>query len=354
MKEYLTFDDVLIQPQYSDIESRDEISTALNFLGLDLKLPIISAAMDFVTGPAMAIAMEGHGALGFMHRFDEGASGDSPLHPVISVGTRDTKKSLQMVDSWRGPKLFAVNIDVAHGEHKKVIELIRELRLYATFHIIAGNVSTWAGFLRLAEAGAHGIKIGIGPGSVCTTREVTGIGVPQFTALQDIVDKRGLLWSGQHYPNVKIIVDGGIKTTGDIVKALAAGADAVMLGRMLAGATETPGKPFVLPDGRMVKRYRGQASFGTNQSQYAPEGIEGVVPFTGSVQHTLKKISGGLRSGMSYVGARNLAELRENAEFIRVSPNTRLESGTRVEQYDEARYSPPVDLYNGANPSRRE
>lgn len=346
MKEYLTFDDVLIQPQYSDIESRDEISTALNFLGLDLKLPVISAPMDYVTGADMANAMLKEGSFYVHHRFlptDDLKRELSKINGLRSVAVGVREVSLDIIRD-----ADFVTIDVAHGEHKKVIDLITYIKGNYSCKIIAGNVASWAAFARLANAGADAIKVGIGPGSVCTTRDVTGIGVPQFTALQDIFAKR------HSYPDVKIIVDGGIKTSGDIVKALAAGADAVMLGRMLAGATETPGKPFVLPGGQMMKRYRGQASFGTNQSQYAPEGIEGMVPFTGSVEYTLKKISGGLRSGMSYVGARNLAELRENAEFIRVSPNTHIESGTRVEQYDQREPNPSMDLYNGANPSRRE
>lgn len=351
MKEYLTFDDVLIRPAYSDIESRDDVSTALDFLGVPLSLPVISAPMDYVTGADMANAMLKNGAFYVHHRFLPVEELKVELDKIegvrsAAIGVKNLQDAFfTCVDVDGG----FVTVDVAHGEHKKVVDLIDLIKKNYKVKVIAGNVATWEGFHRLADAGADAVKIGIGPGSVCTTREVTGIGVPQFSAIQEI-----FLKSRVSYSHIPIIADGGMKKSGDIVKALAAGADIVMLGYMLAGATEAPGKPFVMPGGGMFKRYRGQASFGSNDEKYTPEGIEGMVPFSGGVHYTLKKISGGLRSGMSYVGARNLRELRENSEFIRVSSNAHIESGTRVLAYDERNTDPSVDIHNGSGSGLRK
>lgn len=350
MIEGLTFDDVLIVPSYSDIDSRSEISLAQNFLGLDLDIPIISANMDYVTGAEMAHAMHKAGGLGILHRFYKSEADlesdiqnlgwylDSKSTPlIISVGTRDITKSLALV-RWCVDyyNLQAVCIDVAHGEHSKVEKLIREIRLEFSdsdnssknLRVIAGNVATGIGYRRLAEAGADAIKVGIGPGSVCTTREVTGVGVPQLTAIMDVAQAR----HDRFYGGPKIIADGGIKTSGDIVKALAAGADVVMLGNLLAGSPECPGETRVGPDNSRWRPYRGQSIFGVNGDKFVPEGISGWIKEKEPVAQTLAKLCGGIRSGMSYVGARNLTELRENVEFIKVSQATHVESNTRVSE----------------------
>lgn len=332
-REYLTFDDVLIRPSFSTIKSRTTINTSTNFLDLGMKIPIISANMDYVTGPEMAIAMWESGGFGVLHRFTDWPTqvkSMEMLHasnvPIaISLGVRDPDESLfrSTVAETLGQAIIC--IDVAHGDHEQVESLIKRIKSETSCKIIAGNVATQEGFSRLARAGADAIKAGIGPGSVCTTRTVAGVGVPQLSAIMeiDLYRKQSL------YTNVQIIADGGIKSSGDIVKALAAGADAVMLGNLLAGAVETPSPVIEVGDGRRYRAYRGQSIFGTNGLRETPEGISGYVEEKGKVADILKRLVGGLRSGMSYVGASNLRELRD-AEFIKVSNMSHIETNTRV------------------------
>lgn len=333
-----TFDDVLLAPGYSDIESRESISTDVDFLGLKLRVPIISSNMDFVTGSKMANAMWAAGGLGIIHRFcpwEAQKDNIDRIDPItISVGTRDTEESLRRVayayERWNN-KIGRIHgelivcIDVAHGHHGKVFRLIDKIKykMNSRIKIIAGNVATAEGAWFLQNAGADAIKVGIGPGSVCTTRTVTGIGVPQLSAIIDIAD------AIKPY-GIPIIADGGIKYSGDIVKALAAGASLVMLGSLLAGATECPGEVVETGDGRKLRRYRGQSIFGVNGEKYTKEGVSGYVNEKGPVADVLKQLIGGVRSGMSYVGAKNLEELREKAVFIPVSGNTLAENNTRI------------------------
>jgi IMP dehydrogenase len=217
-----------------------------------------------------------------------------------------------------------VTVDVAHGHHDKVAATIKQLRNEGFEKIIAGNVATYDGYVYLMDAGANAIKVGIGPGSVCTTREVTGVGVPQLSAIMDCVEAQQA-WAGP-----PIIADGGIKNSGDIVKALAAGADMVMLGSLLAGTAEAPGETVIDSQGTRWRPYRGQSIFGVNESKYTPEGIEGWVKERGPVADVLKHLAGGIRSGLSYVGANNLDELRMKANFVQVSHSTHIESKTRI------------------------
>lgn len=341
MKHALTFDDVLIQPGYSEINSRSEISLDTNFLGYDLKLPIISANMDYVTEAEMALAMLDSGGFYILHRFlDEAKLIIESFRLAwceslvsISIGTRDIEAEVEKADTIRQHLMYnsvhtdiVVTVDVAHGQHLKVARTITRLRDKGFEKIIAGNVATADGYLFLTNAGADAIKVGIGPGSVCTTREVTGIGVPQLTAIMDCVEAQQA-WGGP-----PIIADGGIKNSGDIVKALAAGADMVMLGSLLAGTNEAPGEVRIDPNGNRWKPYRGQSIFGVNDTKYTKEGIEGWVKEKGPVSEVLRKLAGGMRSGLSYVGARNLDELRAKATFVEVSQSTHIESGTRILQ----------------------
>lgn len=325
----ITFDDVLIKPAHSDIVNREaEIDISVDFLGKRIA-PIISSNMDYVTGSDMLYAMQNSGALGILNRFEplvqqitEMIGNIRPLY--ISVGIRDFTDTISRI------KAFApdgVCIDVAHGDHIKVIDLIEEIKAQGNYKIIAGNVATTEGFYNLAKAGADAIKVGIGPGSVCTTREVTGCGVPQLSAIIECAAERN-----RYFPNTLIIADGGINSSGDIVKALAAGADAVMLGKLLAGHDECPGEKIVHADGRAFKAYRGQSMLGANGSRYAPEGISGYVPARGPVAQTIKTLIGGIRSGFSYVGARNIQELRDNTVFQLISSATKHENNTRVLQ----------------------
>ncbi len=225
-------------------------------------------------------------------------------------------------------------IDIAHGHADHCIQMLKDLRrAFPEAQLIAGNVASREGARDLAEAGADAIKVGIGPGSICTTRIVTGFGVPQLTAIMDSV--QGVKESGRDVP---LIADGGIRTSGDLVKALAAGAETVMIGSLFAGCEEAPGAP-VLRDGAKVKVVRGMASLGATMSRrraergedesaedpedwskVVPEGVEAVVPYRGHVSEILHQLVGGLRSGMSYGGARTIRELQENAEFIEITP----------------------------------
>jgi IMP dehydrogenase len=336
-KTYYTFDDVLIAPSYSDIATRESISTDVDFLGLKLSIPIISSNMDFVTGSRMANAMWAAGGLGVIHRFcpwDAQQDNILKINPItLSVGTRNLDISFEKVSyavhAWGQKQVEPIGdvivcVDVAHGHHAKVKQLVEGIKdKWPWVKVIAGNVATAEGAYFLAEAGADAIKVGIGPGSVCTTRIVTGVGTPQLTAIADVADAlapRGLA----------IIADGGIRNSGDIVKALAAGATTVMLGSLLAGTAECPGEVIETGDGRRLRRYRGQSIFGVNGEKYTKEGVSGYVPEKGPVADVLKQLIGGLKSGMSYVGANNLEELKEKTTFIPVSGNTLQENHARV------------------------
>jgi IMP dehydrogenase len=341
--EALTFDDVLMVPAHSDIATRSEISLEQEFLGEHLGIPILSANMDYITESAMIMAMHKSGGLGVMHRFLEWDRLEQEITSLLidrcyvpltlSVGIRDIDESVRRAE-WLmtlpgayGHQRIIV-IDVAHGFHEKVADLIMIVKRYwPQARVIAGNVATSSAAHFLLQAGADAIKVGIGPGSVCTTRTVTGVGIPQLTAIINCAH------AAQSYLGAKVIADGGIRNSGDIVKALAAGADVVMLGHLLAGTTETPGKVLIGPDGTSRwKPYRGQSIFGSNGERFTKEGISGYVREKGPVSQVLDQLIGGIRSGMSYVGARNLSELREDAIFTKVSPHTNLENSTRVSE----------------------
>ena len=216
-------------------------------------------------------------------------------------------------------------IDTAHGHSKAVITTLKAIKKKFSIEVIAGNVATAEATLDLINAGADAIKIGIGPGSICTTRIVAGAGVPQLTAIKDC-------YSVAKKYHIPLIADGGIKYSGDIAKALAAGADAVMIGSLFAGTDESPGE-MMLYQGRSYKVYRGMGSIGAMATgakdryqqegvetpKLVPEGVEGRVPHKGSLSHTVHQLLGGLRSGMGYCGANNLSELRRKARFIRIT-----------------------------------
>lgn len=220
-----------------------------------------------------------------------------------------------------------LTLDSAHGHSKGIIDCIKKIKSkYPNIPLVAGNVATAEGVKSLADAGADAVKIGMGPGSICTTRIVSGVGVPQISAVMEAA--KALKGS-----SVKIIADGGIKFSGDVVKALAAGADTVMIGSLFAGTEEAPGDT-VLYQGRSYKLYRGMGSVGAmklgskdrygqagenDASKLVPEGIEGRVPYKGSLSSSIFQLVGGLRSGMGYCGIKNIDELKKNAEFLRIS-----------------------------------
>ncbi len=326
-KTALCCDDVLLVPQYSKIASRSDVDLSTTLGKLKLKLPLLSSNMDTVTEGDMAIAMGQAGGAGVLHRFtDEDAIFDwarkckhAEVPVIISVGVDTSSWSwIWKIEHYLNVKPI-VCVDVAHGDHERVIETIKAIRGSWNYEIIAGNVATPAGAYRLVEAGAHIIKVGIGPGSVCSTRVVSGHGMPQLSAIIEIsecIKPRGAY----------IIADGGARYPGDLVKYLAAGADAVMLGSLLAGTDEAAGERIV-EHGMAYKTFRGMASRDVQIQKRAGqtlrvEGVTAKVPYRGPVSDTLDNLEAGIRSGLSYSGANNLAELREVAEFVVVTGNT--------------------------------
>lgn len=319
----LTYDDVLIVPTKSDVRSRKHpnLETKLT-RKRSLQIPLVSANMDTITESAMMIALNGVGGCGILHRFVSIADQVTEVEKARDAGLTLIAASIGVNGDWkeRAEALVkaganVLTIDIAHGHSTQMIETMKWVKdKFAEIEIIAGNVATPEGTEELIEAGADAIKVGIGPGSMCTTRIITGCGVPQLTAVAlcaEVARSRG----------VPVIADGGVRTSGDIVKALAAGADTIMLGSMLAGTLETPGE---VKQGR--KSYRGMASKAAQVSWrgevpegMAPEGESTQVNVKGHVRDVVLEICGGIRSGMSYVNATNIAEIRENARFIEMS-----------------------------------
>jgi IMP dehydrogenase len=319
----LTFDDVLILPAKSDVRSRrDPQLTSRLTKKLSIETPIISANMDTVTETDMAIAMNKLGGLGILHRFASIPDQVNFVHRVKESGAQILSASIGVNTDYkeRAAALIAagvnvMTIDIAHGHSAAMMDVMKWLKdTYPNVEIIAGNMAMPEAAEDLIAAGADAIKVGIGPGSMCTTRIITGCGVPQLTAIALCAEV------AQTY-NVPVIADGGIKTSGDIVKAFAAGADTVMLGSMLSGTIETPGE---IQNGR--KQYRGMASKSAQVSWrggvpegMAPEGESTFVNVKGHVKDVIHELTGGIRSGMSYVNATTIEEIREKARFIEMS-----------------------------------
>lgn len=323
----LTFDDVLVVPAKSEVRSRrDPVLTSRLTKTLNFETPIISANMDTVTEAEMAIAMDRLGAFGILHRFmsieeqvvqarrvrEAGARNVGASIGVNTGATDDFKaRSKALIDAG----VNVLTIDIAHGHSTSMIETLKWLKdTYVSLQVIAGNVATPDGTFDLIQAGADAIKVGIGPGSMCTTRIITGCGVPQLTAI-------ALCAGVASESGVPIIADGGIRTSGDMVKAFAAGASSVMLGSMLSGTIETPGE---IKSGR--KQYRGMASKAAQVSWRGgvPEGMaaEGESTFVnvkGHVKDVILELTGGIRSGMSYVNATSIAEIQEKARFMEMT-----------------------------------
>ena len=335
MREGLSYDDVLLVPQYSDIESRSEITIGTSIGDSHLKVPVIASPMDTVSGATLAAAIHECGAMAILHRYNtpaeqanlilEAREKNPGLNVGIAVGVSDDYLMRVRLAKQMGANL--VCIDVAHGHHVLVERALKSIRdgFGEDLTIVAGNVATVEGFNALADWGANAVRIGIGGGSICSTRLQTGHGLP---TLQSVID------CAQSDRDAQIIADGGIKNSGDIVKALAAGADAVMIGSMLAGTIEAPGSIVYSKDGTRYKTYRGMAS---QEAQVdwrgktaSVEGISTMVPMKGRLSDTMNKISLGIRSGFSYTGARNLQELHAKAKFVRQTTAGRGESGTHI------------------------
>jgi len=333
-KERLAFDDVLLVPQYSTVESRSDVNLSQN-LGSDivLDIPIISSPMDTITEVKMASAMFQAGGLGIIHRYNSIEEQAAMVHAItrydplvgaaIGVTGDFEERSRALFDAGAS----ALCLDVAHGHHVLVERALKTLKdkFGDSVHLMAGNVATKRGFNDLADWGADSIRCGIGGGSICTTRIQTGHGVPGLATI---------LECAKSDRDAKIIADGGIKNSGDIVKALAAGADFVMLGSLVAGTIEAPGQLLSYTDGSKRKAYRGMASKKAQElwrgKSGAPEGIATTVHYKGSVKGVINDLVGGIKSGCSYSGASDLKELRTKAVFVQQSSASKLESSAHI------------------------
>jgi IMP dehydrogenase len=333
MKTGITYDDVLLVPQYSDIISRKEVDLTTD-LGkrIELSLPIIASPMDTVSEADMAGNLGELGGLTIIHRYntiEEQSAMIASLGDQVLVGAAVGSLGDYMDRSQAAVEAGAkvICIDVAHGHHvlvKNAIQSIREL-IGKDIHVMAGNVATLEGFNDLADWGADSIRCNIGGGSICTTRIQTGHGVPGLeTIFQCAKSDR----------DAKIIADGGIKNSGDIVKAFAAGADAVMLGSLLAGTDCSPGTVFKTETGELRKTYRGMASADAQRDWRGRvsscEGISSSVPYRGKLNEVIKELERGVRSGLSYSGARNLRELQTKAQWLRQSNAGATESSAHI------------------------
>ena len=340
MKTTYSYDDVLIEPQYSSIRSRSNIDITSNLgHGLSLGLPIIASPMDTVSETTMATATNSYGACAVIHRYntiedqvrmvkDARAYADS-VTAGGAIGVSDDMETRACALHDAGATFLCV--DVAHGHHVLMREALQTLRgiFGRNYHIMAGNVATLEGINDLADWGASSVRVGVGGGSICSTRVQTGHGVP---TLQSIMD------CSKTDRDVAIIADGGIKNSGDIVKALAAGADAVICGSLFAGTVETPGDMFKDPDGFTWKSYRGMASKEAQidwRGMYSSfEGVATRVPTKGSVCNILLDLEKGIRSGLSYTGARSIKEFQAKANFIMQTTSGLSESRAHIKIRD--------------------
>ena len=346
----LSYDDVLLTPKKTSVKSLSNVNTSTSIAGLDLSVPVTSAAMDTVTEKDLCIELAKLGGLGVLHRFmspqdqaeqvleikqtqfsHKDSATDQKGRPIVgaAIGLYDEKRARKLVDA----EVDALVIDIAHGHHT---ELVEKLEYYAKQYpdtvIIAGNVATSEAARDLEKAGADAIKVGIGPGSACTTREMTGVGIPQFTAVQNCVDA----------VDIPVIADGGIRKPGDLAKAVMAGASAGMIGGMFAGTKEAPGK-LVEENGRKYKEFRGMSSREAAEkraekedrdlklSEKVSEGEADKVIYKGSLEDIVTQLKGGLCSSISYCGADNLQEAQNNSEFIQITSSTVYRNGSHMD-----------------------
>ena len=333
IKEALTFDDVLLVPRFSSVlpsETNLKVDLGTN---LKLRIPFISSAMDTVTESNMAISIAKEGGLGVIHRNLSIADQTAEVKTVkrknlivaAAIGTNkdDIIRARALVDC--GVDLLV--IDTAHGHSEKVIKILSKVKKIKTkTPICVGNIASAEAAKKLYNEGANILKVGIGPGSICTTRMIAGIGVPQISAVMEV---KKILKNKK----IKIISDGGIKFSGDIVKGLAAGADAIMMGSIFAGTDESPGKKFRYKN-KFYKSYRGMGSIGAmsagssnryfqknhkDKSKFVPEGVEARVEYKGPVGKILYQLQGGLRSSMGYIGAKDINNIQRKAKFVKIT-----------------------------------
>lgn len=352
-KDALTFDDVLLVPQYSEITpDMADVSTKLTNT-FKVNVPFLSAAMDTVSEHKLVTALALAGGLGVIHKNMSIADQAKEVEMVKNYEFDNEKNKRVLIDKKgrlcvgaaigvtadmmdRVHALMDAGVDVfvldsAHGDSKNIINAIKNLRLeYPSMELIAGNVATYEGALDLMKAGASAVKVGMGPGSICTTRIIAGIGVPQLQAVMDCA-------RASKEMNVPIIADGGIKYSGDVVKALAAGANTVMLGGLFATCEEAPGDIYE-SNGKKYRTYRGMGSieamakgstdryFQTGHKKFVAEGVQGIVEVKTTVEELVFQLIGGLKAGMGYCGSKDIPTLQEKGTFIKITNNALLES----------------------------
>lgn len=354
----LTFNDILLLPNYTDFK-RSDIDLCTNLtLKIKLKLPLISAPMDTVTESETAISLAKLGGIGIIHRNFPTESQASEVAKVkklkllvgAAIGANDGFE--KRVETLIKAGVDVVVVDSAHGYSKNVIEATKTIKNKFKIQVIAGNIATYDGAKALIEAGADGLRVGMGPGAICTTRIISGMGVPQITAIQEV-------FKATKQKQIPIIADGGITYSGDIVKALAVGASSIMMGSFFASAIESPGKKVALTQEKVphrfksifngsktyvFKEYRGMGSIAAMEKgakvksegefhgkDYSDrvlvaEGVEGLVPIKGSVQELVDQMVGGIKSGMYYVGAKSIPELWEKTDYIQITHASLTES----------------------------
>jgi IMP dehydrogenase len=334
----LTYDDVLLLPDASDVVPSEVDTNTRLTRNISLAVPVISSAMDTVTESAMAIAMAKAGGIGILHR--NLAIADQVMQVVLAkahgivgaavgVGEDGYSRAVALIDAG----VDVIVVDTAHGHHRGVLDAISRIKKeFPHVDVIGGNVATRAGAQALINAGVDAVKVGVGPGSICTTRVVAGVGVPQLTAIMEA--HKACSTAG-----IPLIADGGLQHSGDIAKAIVAGADTVMLGSLLAGCDESPADIIEI-NGKKFKGYRGMGSLGAMQSRgeqksyskdrymqddvlaedkLVPEGIEGKVKYSGPVAAVVHQLVGGLRSGMGYAGAATIADLKNKGQLIQIT-----------------------------------
>ncbi len=334
----LTYDDVLLLPDESDVVPSEVNTRTRLSRHIELDIPILSSAMDTVTEAKMAIALAKAGGIGIVHRnlsIEDQVKNivevkkHGRVGAAVGVGDDGFARASALIEAG----VDVVVVDTAHGHHRAVLESVARIRkTFPQAEIIGGNIATRSGAQALINAGVDAVKVGVGPGSICTTHVVAGVGVPQVTAIMEA--HKACVKAG-----IPLIADGGLQYSGDIAKAIVAGADTVMLGSLLAGCDESPGELIEI-DGKKYKGYRGMGSLGAMQSRgekksyskdrymqddvlsedkLVPEGIEGKVAYRGSAATVVHQLVGGLRSGMGYAGAPTIADLQRNGQLIQIT-----------------------------------
>lgn len=341
LRKGLSYDDVLLVPQRSSVDSRSDVDLTTNLTpNIALDVPLLSAPMDTVTESETALALAQAGGFGTIHRFMSVAEQAEEVRTVAEAGEQVgaavgiAENTIERTSALLEAGADAIVVDVAHGHLEKCLDTVTEVRReFGDVELVVGNVATADAVEDLYSAGADTVKVGIGPGSHCTTRKVAGAGVPQLTAIDDTAPVA-------HEYGMSVIADGGIRSSGDAVKALVAGADTVMMGSLFAGTTEAPPE-IIERDGQQYKRSRGMATTAANEDRSdktadeaapaADEGVEALTEFKGPLADIVAEFTAGIRSGFSYAGGHTLEAARENAEFIRVDQGAKDREGAHAD-----------------------